>query len=121
MKRVFFILTVTLSMMTLSSAANGFDVAKPVLESFNSSFKNATEVAWTNIEGVYKVSFMMNEQYVSAFYDQEGNMMALTRSISSRNLPLTLQVALKKDYEAFWITDLHEISNEQGTFYLITV
>jgi hypothetical protein len=36
-------------------------------------------------------------------------------------LPVTLQTALKKSYEAYWISDLFELSDENGTSYYVTV
>ena len=48
-------------------------------------------------------------------------MLALTRNISSLQLPITLQASLKKNYENFWISDLFEVANEQGTTYYVTL
>ena len=46
--------------------------------------------------------------------------MAMTRNISSLDLPMTLQTSLKK-YTGYWISDLFEISNNDGTNYYITM
>jgi len=123
MKRLLVTLTIALSFISLSSFANenGNDVSPRAVQSFNSSFKNATEVYWTISDNYYKVNFAMNGQYVSAFYDADGKMIALTRNISSLQLPIALQAELKKNYDCYWISDVFEMANEEGTSYYITL
>lgn len=117
-----FTLTLALSLLGLSSFANaGEEISPAAIKSFNSSFKTATEVNWTVSENYYKANFALNGQYVSAFYDAEGTMIALTRNISSLQLPITLQASLKKSYENYWISDLVEMATDSGTSYYITL
>jgi hypothetical protein len=121
MKRLFITLTIALSFISFSSFANDADVNPAALQSFNKSFKNATEVNWTISNEYYKANFALDGQYVAAYYDAEGKMIALTRNISSLQLPIALQANLKKNYENFWISDLFEMTNEEGTSYYVTV
>jgi hypothetical protein len=121
MKRLLVTLTIALSFISLSSFANEREVSRKAIESFNSSFKTATEVSWTTNDQYYKASFILNGQYVSAFYDVDGTLMALTRNISSLQLPIALQAELKKNYDNYWISDVFELANEEGTSYYVTV
>lgn len=123
MKRLLLTLTIALSFISLSSFANGedHDVSPRAVQSFNSSFKNVSEVYWTITNNYYKVNFAMNGQYVSAFYDADGKMIALTRNISSLQLPIALQAQLKKNYDCYWISDVLETATEDGTSYYITL
>ena len=120
MKRLLVTLTIALSFISLSSFAND-EVSPRAIKSFNSSFKDATEVKWTITDDYFKADFALNGQYVSAFYDTEGKMIALTRNISSLQLPIALQAELKKGYDAYWISDVIEVANETGTSYYITL
>jgi hypothetical protein len=121
MKRIVVTLTVLFSLVSFSSFANEEKVNTRVLESFQSNFKTATEVDWTVSENFYKADFSLNGQYVAAYYDEAGQLIALTRNISSTQLPISLQTNLKKDHEDYWISDLFEVANEQGTSYYITL
>jgi hypothetical protein len=120
MKRLLVTLTIALSFISLSSFAND-EVSPSAVKSFNNSFKNATEVKWTVTDNYFKADFALNGQYVSAFYDTEGQMIALTRNISSLQLPIALQAELKLGYDAYWISDVFEVANETGTSYYITL
>ena len=122
MKRFFVTLTLALSLISMSSfAADDYTISQAAVKSFHSSFKSATEVSWTVSGNLFKASFLMNGQYVSAYFDGEGEMMAITRNISSTQLPIALQASIKKNYEQYWITDLFEVANEDGTSYYITL
>jgi hypothetical protein len=122
MKRLFVTLTLALGLISLSSfASDDYKVSDAAVKSFNSSFKTASEVSWTVTGDIYKASFLLNGQYVSAYFNAEGQMKALTRNISSTQLPLSLQASLKKSYDCYWITDLFEVANEEGTTYYITL
>lgn len=122
MKRLLVTLTIALSMLSFSSFASGEEtVSAKALESFKTSFKSATEVTWSVSENFYKANFSLNGQYVSAYYDEQGKLMGLTRNISSLQLPIALQAELKKNYENYWITDLFEVANDDGTSYYITL
>ena len=121
MKRLLVTLTIALSFISLSSFANKDEVSPEAIKSFNKSFKAATEVKWTVTDNYFKADFALNGQYVSAYYDTEGNMKVLTRNISSLQLPIALQADLKKNYDNYWISDVMEVANDEGTAYYITL
>ena len=104
-----------------STAAEGEEVNAKVLGAFKSEFKSAKEITWTVATNYYQASFLYNDQHVSAYYSIEGELMGLTRYISPADLPLALQSDLKKNYSNYWISDLFEVSNENGTAYYISI
>ncbi len=107
---------------TISSAfANEVTIKKEVLNAFNSNFTNATEISWTISDTYYKAAFTLNDLKVFAFYNLDGQFLGLTRYINSLQLPVRLHSSLMKNYPGKWITDLFEVSNDEGTTYYITV
>ena len=113
MKKIIIMLAVTIS--SLAAFAGEENVNKKVLNAFNQEFAGAKDVKWTTNETFYKASFEFNGQYVYAFYQLDGELLAITRNISSLDLPINLQSSLKKHYQGYWISDLFEISNNEGT------
>ena len=105
---------------SLATFAGEENINKKVLNAFSQQFASAKDVKWTANDTYYKASFVFNGQYVYAFYELNGELKALTRNISSVDLPMTLQTSLKK-YTGSWISDLFEISNNDGTNYYITM
>jgi hypothetical protein len=121
MKPILITLTALFSLISMSSFANDTNVSSKVEASFKNSFKSATEVNWTAGANFYRADFSFNGQIVAAFYNEGGEMIALTRNISSTQLPLALQTGLKKNQEGYWISSLFEIANEEGTSYYVTL
>ncbi len=121
MKPLFILLTVIASFFSKTSSANEDLVNNAILKSFQTSFANAKEVDWSINKNLYKASFTLDGQHINAYYDSEGLLMAMTRNISTSQLPIALQTYIKKEYSTFWISDLFEIANEEGTSYYITL
>ena len=104
-----------------TTAFAGVTVKQEVLNAFKTEFAKATEVNWTVGDTYYKAAFTMNDQKLFAFYSLDGEFLALTRNISSLQLPLNLQRSLKHRSTGQWITDLFEVANGDGTAYYITL
>jgi len=96
-------------------------INKQALNAFKKEFAGATDAAWTVGTNFYKVEFSLNEQKLFAYYNTQGEFLAVTRNISSLQLPLALQTSLKKCYNSYWISDLFEVSNTDGTRYYVTL
>ena len=115
------LITVFSLVSTKSQASDEVKVSAAVLASFNTSFKNASEVKWNVSDNFYKAEFSMSGQYVTAYYDATASLIAVTRNVSSFQLPITLQTKLRTSYESHWISDLFELSDDNGTSYYVTV
>lgn len=122
MKFLLVTLTALFSLVnTRAHAADDVKVSAAVIASFNTAFKNASEVKWNTAGDYYKADFAINGQYVNAYYDATATLVAVTRNITSFQLPITLQAKLKAGYEAYWISDLFELSDDNGISYYVTV
>lgn len=123
MKKILF--TAVVALLTLTAfatpAAAGEEVNPKVLKAFTADFVAARDVVWTSSADYYRAEFTYNERHVSAYYDKDGELLGVTRFLSSTDLPVTLQAGLKKKYGGFWITDLMEVSKKDGTAYYITI
>lgn len=106
---------------TTSAFAGEENVTTKVLNAFKAEFNTAKEVEWTVGSNYYKAAFVYNEKHVFAFYNKEGELLGLTRYLSSDDLPLNLQNNLKKSYSKYWISDLFEVAKSDGTAYYITL
>jgi hypothetical protein len=121
MKLLILTLTALISFSSLKSNAQDIKVSAAVTNAFNASFKNADGVQWKDCGTYYKADFNLSGQYVTAFYDANANLMAVTKNITTMQLPITLQTKLKQSYDDFWVSDLFELSDENGTSYYVTV
>ena len=120
MRKATLVLAMVFTLISTIASANE-NVRQDVLNSFKKEFSSATEVSWTIGDSYYQAAFSMNDQKLFAFYNSDGEFLALTRYISSVQLPLTLHNSLKKYFSDQWITDLFEVVNGDGTKYYVTL
>jgi hypothetical protein len=122
MKSLFILLTVVSSLLVNNSfATETKEVAQVALQSFKTTFSEATDVTWSVKGNLFRADFAMSGLYASAYYDTEGVLVATTRNITFTQLPILLQASLKKESKEYWITDLFELTNSEGTHYYITL
>jgi hypothetical protein len=121
MKKIMMMLALVLTISTSFAFTGEEAINKQALNAFKTEFAGATEAAWTVGSNYYKVAFTMNQQKLFAFYNSDGEFMAVTRYISSFQLPLNLQSSLKKSYGNYWISDLFEMASSDETGYYITL
>ena len=111
------LLLVTIS--TGSAFANEETVSQQVLNSFKKEFVDAKDVNWQSTKEYVKATFSLNDQVMFAYYSQSGELLAITRNISSEKLPISLLTSLKKNYGSYWITELFEmVADGNGTYYI---
>src|ERR1700730_12959417 len=105
-------LCVSLTFGAIRSNVNG-----KILASFHKEFAKAEEESWKTLNEYEVVSFRMENKYLTAYYQESGKLKAVTRNISTDQLPAYLKNTLKTDYKGFWITDLFQIASNSETHY----
>ena len=115
------IITLAVALGTLVAFAGEENVNRKVLDAFKNEFAAAQQVEWSTGDNFYKAAFVFNNKHVFAFYNMEGELIGITRYLSSMDLPLNLQVILKKTYTNYWISDLFEVAKKDDTTYYITL
>jgi len=110
------LLTVSSSYATPNDDSNG-----AVKTSFRKDFKTA-ELMGTEVKPNFtKLTFKMNDVIMYAFYSDNGQLLAVTRNITSNQLPIQLLLDVKQNYSEYWITDLFELTGDGASNYYITV
>lgn len=122
MKKKILLLSIALTSLTaFSFAAEAPAISKNIISSFNQQFSNAHDIKWDYQAKYVKAQFIMNDMVLFAYFNDNGELLAVTRFISPNQLPLSLLSNLKKGYDSFWISDLFEIQTEGGTSYYATL
>ena len=113
----------TIMMMGFSVFANGNDnvVTQEARDAFKKDFATASNIRWEQRNNFLKATFSFNGQVLTAYYYSNGDLQAVVRNITSDQLPINLITSLRRDYTAFWITDLFEVSSGGETTYYVTI
>lgn len=111
------------SMLLVNSAfANSNDnVTEKVAAAFKHEFVQAKEVSWQKTDNYFRAVFKLNDDILTAYFSEEGDLMGVVRNLLSTELPINLQTSLKRDYASYWITDLFEFAKKDASGYFVTL
>jgi len=97
------------------------DSNEAVKVAFHKDFKKAQLTA-TEVKATFtKLTFKLNGVVMYAFYSDNGQLLAVTRNITSNQLPIQLLLEVKKNYADYWISDLFELTGDGASNYYITL
>ncbi|MFT3825972.1 MAG: hypothetical protein QM731_18775 [Chitinophagaceae bacterium] len=121
MKRLVLMLAVIMMGIGSTFANNEKEINEKVASSFKNDFANATDVKWEKGKQFVKVTFTQNLQVMFAYYSEEGSLIAVSRNLTTGQLPLNLLAGFKKNYNGYWVSDLFEMVNGTDTAYYLTL
>jgi len=121
MKKIISILALVLTVSTSFAFSGREPVSSQALNTFSSEYVGATDATWTINKDFYEVTFTLDGQRMSAYFNKSGDFLAVTHNISSVQLPNGLKRNLKKLMGNSWITDLFEITNNDQTSWYVTL
>lgn len=111
----------TIALSTAFAFNNNESVSLKAKTSFKNNFTTASSVQWQQEKNYAKATFTMNSQVMNAYYNEDGELMAITRNILSNQLPINLMASIKNNYSNHWISDLFEIAANNETSYYVTL
>ena len=76
---------------------------------------------WALRETYVKASFTLAEQNVDAFFSPEGDLIAFSRKIELKRLPLNALQKIKKDYGAYTVTESIEFDEDGDKSYYVSL
>ncbi|RFM30441.1 hypothetical protein DXN05_05655 [Deminuibacter soli] len=107
--------------MTTAAFADGKVNAK-ALNHFKTNFKNAEGVEWKNNADYTRASFTWNNQHMEVFYDENGEILASSRAITLKELPINAQAKLDGKYSEYTATEAIELNSEKdGMSYYVSL
>ena len=116
MMALFLTVCVSYSFANTPDSING-----EIKTSFKKSFQNAQIMNTEVRKGFTKLTFRMNDMIMFAYYSDNGQLLAVTRNITSSQLPMSLLMSLKSDYSGYWITELFELSGDDLNSYYVAL
>jgi hypothetical protein len=109
----------TVGISSSFATPNGGDDA--VTSSFRKDFKKAELLSYETSKAYTKLTFKMNDMVMFAYYNTDGQLIAVIRNIKSNQLPIRLLLKVKQNYADFWVSDLFEMNADGSSCYYITL
>jgi len=121
MKKISILLPVLLAVALTGFANSGKTKEENrVLQAFNRQFAGAQYVKWTELENdLQKASFLWGGHRTEAYFADNGEFVGAVRGLLFQQLPLTVARAVDNKFENRVILEVREITNAEGTSYVI--
>ena len=121
MKKI--ILIAATAFLSLAGFANVDPVNGRVLEAFRTTFADAKNVQWKSLDesGLFQATFTYQNNELSAYYNEEGEMVAMAHYIDKANLPIMVAKAIKERFPDHVLQTAIEKIAYGATTYHITL
>lgn len=121
MKSIFFALCLMLSLLSQTSLAAEPNVTALVTRAFESSFKDADNVQWSQVGELMKVNFTLQDRSMFAFYNAQGDLVVNGNYMTVKQLPKATQKRLTEEAKGYKITEVFEISDGLDSKFYATL
>ncbi len=120
MKKLLFLLAIVFAANVTFAKDNTVDNAK-VLNGFREEFGNIANVSWYKTDNSFVARFSLNASKVTAHFDSEGTLLAMSRNISDAQLPTAVISRLIRKFPDQNIRNIVEYVSDNATRYVITL
>ncbi|MES2374325.1 MAG: hypothetical protein V4557_17235 [Bacteroidota bacterium] len=113
MKKLFILAVIAIATGT-SAFANGS--ASKAIKHFATTFSAATNVSWNSNGKFEKATFELNNETITAFYNEDGGLVGTSKKVSFDKLPKTAlkTIATQYPFPEYQILECIEFSNDQA-------
>lgn len=122
MKKTLIALSLMLTVTALTAFAGGADpVSEQLKAAFKKEFPQAQLISWDNAGDYIRATFILAGYRSEAYFSSEGELYGSARNIIYAQLPLAVTRAVEKRYPASDVFQVTEITNGNGTRYLLNL
>jgi len=105
--------------LTSSFAFTDTSINARIKSVFEKDFAAYTNLKWTIYEDVYVASFKLKDVQLTAAYNENAELLAVTRYITFSQLPLKVSKAIEEKYGTYAIDQSAiELSADQTSYYV---
>lgn len=120
MKKLFISALLALSVAASAFAKDPNNINSALLRSFKADFKNASEVSWVTARDYTKASFTLNNERMEAFYNNKGEVIATSKSITLDELPVSAKRAFTKKFADYTVKEAIRMEGSEESAYYIS-
>ena len=118
MKKIILSLAIGLAVFT-TAFAKPDSINDRAVAAFQKDFHKASDVSWASTSNYVMATFMMDNETQIAYYDFQGNLIGVVHHMLTSDLPADLSKDIKKRYSNYWVSELFQITTDEGVYYYI--
>ena len=93
------------------TAATKINVSYSVVHEFNASFADAKNVTWSVNHDFQKASFILNGVKTTAFYNLQGEFVAVTMNVDAKAVPAKASAEIDDKYKGYSVEGVIVVQN----------
>lgn len=124
MKKLLISLLMLISVFSYAGTpGSGEKVSARIQAALEKEFKGAQYIVWQSLKDhqLFHAKFIYNNEQVNAFFEEDGNLLAMGRYITPSSLPLAITKSISSKYSEYQLTDAIEYSKSGETSYVISL
>ena len=92
-------------------------------EALKKEFSGASSIKWEYLKkaSIYHACFIYHDEFMHAFFSDDGELIATGRFIPISNLPFLASREISSKYQGYQINDVTEYTRESETGYLVNM
>ena len=107
--------------VTVSLAAPETEIDPKILSAFQKEFSFAKNAKWEMEGNLTRVSFSLNDQGITAWYNPDAELITTARNILYSQLPISVMRSLDKEHGNAAILVITEINRNNETYYQVQI
>lgn len=120
-----FIIAAALTVVIAANAsAASLNTDKSIISTaFTAAYPGATQVHYKTVGELYSITFDLNNAHMEAFYNAEGEKVAVSKVISFNTLSMKAQETIQNNYSQYVVTEVIEMNDlaEGATSYYVSM
>ena len=120
MKKILVTIAIILAGFSTTSAAGNPNIDPKIISAFEKEFSFAKNVKWELKQELAQVSFIFNEQAVTAWYNSDAVLVTIARNLLYGQLPISVIKVLDKNYPDAALFGIMEIIHNNEVQYQVT-
>ena len=97
MKKILVTIAIAILGLSTTSASENSTIDPKIISVFEKEFSFAKNVKWETKQDLAQVSFLLNDQAVTAWYNSDAVLVTIARNLLYAQLPISVIKALDKD------------------------
>lgn len=118
---MFIAICMMVSLLSQTSLAAEPNPTSRVVRAFESSFTEAGDAQWSEVENLFKVTFTLEDRRMFAFYNPEGELVVTGKYLTTRQLPKTAQKHLAGEIGDYTVSEIFVINEGLDSKYYVTL
>lgn len=115
-------LAITVSAFAAPASSGNEGASPKALQSFESHFRGASDVSWYTVgKNRAEAKFILNSAKETAYFDAQGDLLTIFRSIDVANLPMEINLEMASQFPESAVRYATEINTNGSTVYILTL